>query len=232
MREEWYKYILEVFVVVIGLLIAFSLNNWRESIKEKKVELESLKNLRSDLFQNLGEIQSIMDREQAKLGFTDSLLIFMMENEAWDRNFIFFCKIIKSTNVFNSPKSGYRFFENQGIDFRGNDTLRKAIIELYEQDFLNIHYRQEMLLREIETGYIPLLNKHFKIRVDTIDGRIEFIQAGFPVDYPSLRNNIEFQNRVKMLENIRRIRVYRLAPTIEKLQRILEVIDQQIENLE
>ena len=45
LKQKWTEYLLEIFVIVIGILVAFSLNNWNESrIKDKSVRkhLESL----------------------------------------------------------------------------------------------------------------------------------------------------------------------------------------------
>ncbi|MGB5172914.1 DUF6090 family protein [Eudoraea sp.] len=36
LKKNWYRYTLEIFVVIIGILIAFSLNNWNEGRKIKK----------------------------------------------------------------------------------------------------------------------------------------------------------------------------------------------------
>ncbi|MCE7990563.1 MAG: hypothetical protein HEP71_01230 [Roseivirga sp.] len=41
--------VLEVFIVIVGISIAFWLNNWGEEKKERRLEVEFLKTLRSDL---------------------------------------------------------------------------------------------------------------------------------------------------------------------------------------
>ena len=49
LKEEWYKYGLETLVVVVGILVAFSLNNWNESRKSNISELKSLIEINASL---------------------------------------------------------------------------------------------------------------------------------------------------------------------------------------
>ena len=46
----------EIVLVVIGILIALQLNNWNEVRKIRIQEIKTLKELRSDLLQNINDI--------------------------------------------------------------------------------------------------------------------------------------------------------------------------------
>jgi hypothetical protein len=48
----------EILLVVIGILIALQVNNWNENRKERKYELEILKNLKSELIPNLKQVRA------------------------------------------------------------------------------------------------------------------------------------------------------------------------------
>ncbi|WP_028872508.1 DUF6090 family protein [Psychroserpens burtonensis] len=51
---KYFKYAIgEIVLVVIGILIALSINNWNENSKQNKLELEALKNLKEDFNYNL-----------------------------------------------------------------------------------------------------------------------------------------------------------------------------------
>ena len=55
----YFKYAIgEILLVVIGILIALSINNWNESRKDKQLAKEYLKSLRSDLIQDTTLIKS------------------------------------------------------------------------------------------------------------------------------------------------------------------------------
>ncbi len=56
-RSEWYRYIIEILVVVIGIMAAFSLDNWQESMKERKEQNELYSDFIQELQKDLIEIQ-------------------------------------------------------------------------------------------------------------------------------------------------------------------------------
>ncbi len=47
-KQKWAEYFLEIIVIIIGVLGAFSLNNWKEFREEKSQEFELLQNLKDD----------------------------------------------------------------------------------------------------------------------------------------------------------------------------------------
>ena len=51
-KKNWYRYGLETLVVVIGVLVAFSLNNWNEGRKQKELEIVTLEEFTNALSQD------------------------------------------------------------------------------------------------------------------------------------------------------------------------------------
>ena len=49
LKENWIKYGFETFVIIVGILGAFALNNWNESRKASRVEKEHLINIYESL---------------------------------------------------------------------------------------------------------------------------------------------------------------------------------------
>lgn len=72
LKEKWPEYLLEIFVITIGILGAFALNNWNESRKDAK-EREQVY---SDLIE---ELQKVND-------YVDNSIKF---NEVWRQHFEF-----------------------------------------------------------------------------------------------------------------------------------------------
>lgn len=48
-RSDWIKYGFETIAIVVGILGAYYLSNWKEHRVEKETEMEYLKNLLVDL---------------------------------------------------------------------------------------------------------------------------------------------------------------------------------------
>ena len=49
LKQRWAEYLLEIFVITIGILGAYGLNNWNEDRKERILESKYLKRLQTDL---------------------------------------------------------------------------------------------------------------------------------------------------------------------------------------
>ncbi len=49
LRSDWFRYGFETIAVVVGILVAFALDNWNEERKQDLLEIEYLQGLKSDL---------------------------------------------------------------------------------------------------------------------------------------------------------------------------------------
>jgi hypothetical protein len=64
LKENWIKYGFETFVVVVGILGAYSLNNWNETVNKNRVEKQILKELREEFSNNKILLQTVYDRHE------------------------------------------------------------------------------------------------------------------------------------------------------------------------
>ncbi|QRM89273.1 MULTISPECIES: DUF6090 family protein [unclassified Lacinutrix] len=81
---KYFKYAIgEIILVVIGILIALSINNWNEHRKQQKIEQEYLLSLQSEFNNNLDKINSsIKENETIRNGINGLLNLF--DNEILD----------------------------------------------------------------------------------------------------------------------------------------------------
>jgi hypothetical protein len=63
LKSDWYRYVLETLVVIVGILIAFSLNNWNEERKERLLEEQLKKNLYNELIDVLAYNKEVLSSE-------------------------------------------------------------------------------------------------------------------------------------------------------------------------
>ncbi len=49
LRSDWFRYGFETLAVIVGILVAFALDNWNEERKQDLIEIEYLNGLKSDL---------------------------------------------------------------------------------------------------------------------------------------------------------------------------------------
>lgn len=67
----------EIFLVVIGILIALQVNNWKEDIQNHKLEKTTLENIRSDLVLQQGIIKDQLQFESVIIAETDTASLFL-----------------------------------------------------------------------------------------------------------------------------------------------------------
>ena len=60
LKSKWYEYILEIFVVIMGILIANNLDKWSDARGNKKKEIEMLKEFKRGLSVDLVEMRKIV----------------------------------------------------------------------------------------------------------------------------------------------------------------------------
>lgn len=84
LKSEWYKYLLEILVVVVGVFIAYTLNNIKESNRLKNEETLYYNDILLELHNDLNEIRGNKDYNQRyinryefarKIILTDKLMV-------------------------------------------------------------------------------------------------------------------------------------------------------------
>ena len=75
---KYFKYAIgEIILVVIGILIALSINNWNDQRKQKLTETEQLKSIKSELDLGLKNLDIILQKIDFHSNNIDSLIIMM-----------------------------------------------------------------------------------------------------------------------------------------------------------
>ena len=87
-QNKFSKYLLyaigEIVLVVIGILIALSINNWNQEIKTKKQEIKILAELKNDLKTNLNEIIETYNTSKSRQLSTVLILDYFENNRTID----------------------------------------------------------------------------------------------------------------------------------------------------
>jgi Family of unknown function (DUF6090) len=179
----------EIFLVVVGILIAVSVNNWNEDRKIEKEELTLLtdikKNLetmlidfKSDTTSNSYDIEVYSKLEyyaQNDLPYSNELDSAFGTLTFWDAPFV-------KTTAYNS-------LQNKGLDLIKNEMLKNDIIDMYEVILKKLTNDYESGENSLHTGIAePFLSKHVR-RLHN-----QSMKLARPNDFESLKENDEFLN--------------------------------------
>ncbi len=125
----------EIFLVVIGILIALQINNWNENRKILKQEIEIYKELKSDLLQTKKEISNTINKHKKIIKSTQSLIYDIVKKEPYSKTI--YSRFAEAGEDFQiiPQTSAFESLKNIGLDILSNDSLRIRITDLYQLDF-------------------------------------------------------------------------------------------------
>ena len=131
LKLKWAEYLLEVFVIIIGILGAFSLNAWNESRKENDRERKLLIELISNLETNIETLESSKESNREAIKGTDMILHHFQNSTAGDSLRLFFNANVPLETV-NLSYSTFESIKSVGFDILKNDEIRLSTIDLFE----------------------------------------------------------------------------------------------------
>ena len=202
--RKYLKYAIgEIFLVVVGILIALQINNWNESRKKTETEVFYLKAIQDEFSKNLKEVEAVMKRNAKNLKTAHSLLNLMGQND-----------LILSEKTFDSLLYGSFISE---IEYRPSSGV---LTELVNSGKLGLISNRDLRLQLASwDGLITKVRfqegEHAKPRYALIDimnnlgnGRKSYINAyGNDFDIPNSRKaessiilleNLEFDNQLSL----------------------------------
>ena len=216
------KYLLyalgEVFLVMIGILLALQVNNWNNVRQERIIEkellnglYESVKNNQSILEQGLRSwnstirgIEIIYGAMEKDIPYHDSMQIHFKEAHR-----------SRGNNLNGLDFSGYKALENQGYDILRNKTVRKSMISLFESTLPGLGATNEQVDFSNSGFHTEYIVRNF----------ISSKNSEYPLDYTRVMNDKYYLSILTRLE-------YNLIRKINRVRRSLKKIESDIELLE
>ncbi|MCS5491324.1 DUF6090 family protein [Algoriphagus limi] len=126
----------EIFLVVIGILIALQINNWNESRKDRAFELEMLSEINRELLSEIEDKQvalNIFNRAERSL---NELLKMRIDDEYSRDSLEQHLNNLGSIGLFFPYSDGaYEALKSGGFDKIQNEKLRNDLIRLYSYNF-------------------------------------------------------------------------------------------------
>jgi len=129
---KYLKYAIgEIVLVVVGILIALSINNWNEERKSNLTEIEVLNDLIIGLVRDKGTLDYTIKRLHWAIESCKIILKSLGENKNYNDSLAYhFARLHNYTN-FYSNKGASEFLKTIGFEIISNKGLRFEIIDLY-----------------------------------------------------------------------------------------------------
>ncbi|WP_406684426.1 DUF6090 family protein [Seonamhaeicola sp. MEBiC1930] len=153
----------EIVLVVIGILLAVNINDWKHSADDSELEVKILKEIKTDLENDLNEIRNELGNfKHIQKG--DSILIeFYNSSKPFTDSLGALVYLYEISPHFNPINGGYQLLKAKGIDLIKNDQLRLAINSYYELSIPYYRKYEEERIQIIQNEMVPFNNDFFRL---------------------------------------------------------------------
>ena len=128
----------EIVLVVIGILIALSINNWNEERKLHQEEIKLLKELRKDVVFAIEELQVVGDINQKSADYVKAIQIHLNEDLPYSEVLDTAFGYLDLFYIPYLPKTTYETIKVRGVDRIQNDSLKAKIVQLFDFEYQRI----------------------------------------------------------------------------------------------
>jgi hypothetical protein len=139
----------EIVLVVIGILIALSINNWNESKKQKETLYSIYQIIKEDILIDLTEINSFINNyDSIRKPAFESVLNKNPSKEEYLKH-PEYMTVLEGFKDFAINQRGFELLKNQSNDVRiDNENLASKINLFYNQRLVEINVANSELMRE------------------------------------------------------------------------------------
>jgi hypothetical protein len=216
----------EIALVVIGILIALSINNWNEGKKASKYERELLAELRLSL------IKDIDHNTDAALPWIETFLnhgkivagAYGKPNTRIDTMEHHFNRMLRSPD-FAYTKGAYETLKSNGLEKISNKEIRQTIIELYD---FQIPRTERFIVEITRVNFpriLPLIDKLFtsEVSIDSL-GNQEVIQ----VSKKDILQDVDLLNLILIKQGVGNNAIKNITRILPMMEDLKQQIEQEL----
>jgi hypothetical protein len=214
----------EIFLVVIGILIALQINNLNESSKLRSKERVLLSEMKSNLQSDLLDLSFNIRGNQERLSSNEVILATLQEKRPFHDSLRSHFGSIFGNYQLSENTASWENLKSIGLDLISDDSLRNTISNLYSTRYPYLENVEKGLDDRFHwTFFYPQLLKNMVM--DTI-----WVSAS-PKNYEALLANEEFQEVLKMNIFIRKFQQNQYENLHELVKNIVGQIDTHLSHL-
>jgi len=212
----------EIILIVVGILIALSIDNWNNEQISRNTEVAILKEMKSNLSSDLLDIRVNIKLNKISLQANERVLESLSNPRNYNDSLSFYYAHLTLTTMLDINNSSYENLKSFGFQIIENDSLRIKITDLYATSYVFLGKMENVIYSIQSDKIIPLVISN--IVTDT-----HFVSAR-PVDPEALAMNHEFKESIKLSREWFMFMVGIYENTGEEIADLIRQIDNEIEN--
>ncbi|KAA3599124.1 MAG: hypothetical protein DWQ06_10930 [Calditrichaeota bacterium] len=169
---NWLKYTIELLVVILGVSIAFMLDNWKENKKNIELEKNFLSSFQNDLGKDNKDLENVISFEEKSLNELKNVIKKYAKGEEVSENELF--SVFQSMLSFSFIKANnntFEFVKNSGhLAIIKNYRLKESFVAYYQKQS-EVKYLEKFQSDYVNSFFLPFLNKNFDILAQEIPNK-------------------------------------------------------------
>jgi len=150
----------EIVLVVIGILIALSINNWNEARKTEKFEQEILFLIDQNLERDSVLLSLELQKATMAIELTNRLL-GQVAHKVYDDSLNFWMGKIISFERFKSQSSAFEVLKAKGIETISQKELQMALISYYDVGLFQVYQSLNDVEASFNADWMPVMKSDF-----------------------------------------------------------------------
>lgn len=221
----------EIFLVVIGILIALQINTWNEKRKSNLKELKILKDLKQTLILDYPLLERSIDGNTKSIESCQIILAALEENKPYHDSLNYHFENAHLWWRSLIDLSGYERAKSYGLDFINDDSIRQQLNFIYtiSYDFENtLNHREELYYYYTASPILSRLFSSTEIALEPV--RIEGNHK--PLDFESLKNDNQYKTILRTSIGNRKKILTWVSIRLSFMRNLEKRLDTQIKNRE
>ncbi|QCW98993.1 hypothetical protein FGM00_02250 [Aggregatimonas sangjinii] len=170
MKKNFKKYAFEFLSIFIAVISAFALNNWNDNRRDEQAQKKILDEISNGLEKDIEDVELNVQGHAFGLKSNKFWRKIIMTGEAdLDSLNVYYFNFLRDFISIQNT-SGYENLKSRGLELIKNDSLRTAIISLYEYDYKTLKtLEEEYFEMQFHENYYKEINDYLapSFRFDT-----------------------------------------------------------------
>jgi hypothetical protein len=220
----------EIILVVIGILIALQINNWNEQRKIDILQVEALKEVASDLQDDLYSLENDLGLNLRGLNSASIIREVLDSNQAYHDSLAIHFGNLDFNTTYTLKTSGFDNLRNLGFQIIANDSIRKSITDLYASEYSFLKEREELAEQRTYEYFSPLYIPYFGSMKST-NGARGTLRNYIPRDFESMRFNQDFDMLLDYIIIVKEDNLYSINSALRNLKQTRSLINDYLKTI-
>ena len=229
-RKYLFYAIGEIFLVVIGILIALQINNWNELRKQNLLEIKALHEISSDFEEDILSLENDVSLNMWYVRSAEIIRNALHTNLDFHDSLTLHFGLLNFNTTFTLKNSGYENLKSLGFHIISDDDVRKSITDLYASEYSFLKESEEIAERMTYEYFSPRYLSYFK-SISSQPGYRSAARHYVPKDFDAMKNDSEFQLLLDYNISIKEENLYNLGSALSILRETKLLVENYLSKL-